>query len=156
MGDVVREEARKRGYGLDREGQLRVMKLLRDEMGSAAIAMLCKHKIESISSSVVVIDGVRSPEEVSYFKSLGDVRVLAIHASPKTRFRYLRSRGRKDDPSDWGEFEKRDLAELRLRIGDVIALADGMIVNEGIDQGLLIDTALKLVRSWVLVREAKE
>jgi dephospho-CoA kinase len=43
----------------------------------------------------------------------------------------LRTRGRSDDPSNWEEFEERDLRELKVGLGEVIALADEMIVNEG-------------------------
>ena len=40
-------------------------------------------------------------------------------------------RKRSDDPQDWETFMKRDLRELGVGMGNVIATADHMIVNEG-------------------------
>lgn len=132
MGNVVREEAVKRGFGLDDEGQSKTMKLLREEAGPAAIAKLSAKKIENLEGDRFVVDGVRSLDEVFYFKKVGSIRVIAVHASPKRRYEFLTKRGRKDDPKKWEEFEKRDMRELELGLGDVIALADHMVVNEKI------------------------
>ena len=83
-------------------------------------------------SPIIVVDGVRSLDEVEYFKKFFDVVIVAIHTSPKTRFSRLRARGRPDDPRSWSDFRERDERELSLGIGNVIALADFMIVNEEI------------------------
>jgi dephospho-CoA kinase len=132
MGDVVREEAVKRGFGLDDEGQSKTMKLLREEEGPAAIAKLSARKIENLEGDKFVVDGVRSLDEVFYFRKVGPIRIVAVHASPKRRYELLTKRGRKDDPKRWEEFERRDMRELELGLGDVIALADHMVVNEKI------------------------
>ncbi len=55
---------------------------------------------------------------------------MAIHASPKTRFQRLLSRGRSDDPKTWETFYERDNRELNVGLGHVIALADTVVVNE--------------------------
>lgn len=155
MGDVIREEVRRRGYPLTRGSQFRVVKEVREESGPAAVAMLSKPRIESSRSSVVIIDGVRSPEEVSFFRELGTVKVLAVHASPRRRYFYLVSRGRSDDPRDWRSFEERDEIELSLRVGDVIALADGMLVNEKLSLEELGEEVERIVGKWVRDLEEK-
>jgi methylmalonyl-CoA mutase cobalamin-binding subunit len=43
----------------------------------------------------------------------------------------LRERGRDDDPSDWSVFRERDIREISVGLGGVIALSDIMLVNEG-------------------------
>lgn len=58
--------------------------------------------------------------------------ILGIHASPARRFKLLKERGRPDDPRTFNEFVERDMLELGLGIGSVIALSDVMIVNEDI------------------------
>jgi len=80
----------------------------------------------------VVIDGVRNIEEVGYFrKKLGkDFILVAVHASPETRYRRLMERGRKDDSTDLEKIKERDKRELRWGIGEVIAMADSVVVNE--------------------------
>ncbi|MEM1596249.1 MAG: dephospho-CoA kinase, partial [Desulfurococcaceae archaeon] len=88
--------------------------------------------IERIPSDqrIVVIDGVRSMREVDVFRKHGRTVIIAIHASPQTRFRRLLERRRPGDPSSYNEFLRRDLTELGFGIGNVIAIADYMIVNE--------------------------
>lgn len=144
MGDIVREEAVKRGYGLNDEGQSKTMKELRDEGGPEAIAKLCARKIEMSGAERVVVDGVRSLAEVSHFKKIGVTKIIAVHASPKRRYELLTRRGREDDPKSWAEFERRDMRELELGLGNVIALADYMIVNEKINIEELKELAKRL------------
>lgn len=135
LGDIVRDEVRRRGLEITLENVLAVAQELREKLGKEALAVLAIDKIKHHlrHSCVVVVDGVRSPEEVQYIKRYVDAEVLtiAIHASPKTRFARLRSRGRTGDPRHWEEFTKRDVQELSWGIGNVIALADIIIVNEG-------------------------
>jgi dephospho-CoA kinase len=57
--------------------------------------------------------------------------LIAAHSSPEARFQRLSKRKRSDDPEGWSVFHERDLRELSVGQGDVIALADFMIVNEG-------------------------
>ena len=130
MGDVVREEARKRGLEGTRETLERLMRELRKTMGMGAVAKLCCERI-SEEDKLVVIDGARNLEEIGEFNKKGITLLLAIHASPRTRFLRALKRGRKDDVKTWREFVRRDIAELEVGLGNLIALADAMIVNEG-------------------------
>ncbi|NPA96158.1 MAG: flagellar hook-basal body complex protein FliE [Crenarchaeota archaeon] len=131
LGDVVREEAKKRGVPMERLNEF--ANDLRRELGPAAVAILARRKIEELRGPACIIDGVRSLHEVDYFRNeLGlELVIVAIHSSPRTRFERLRRRGRPDDPRTWEEFVARDRRELSWGIGSVIALADHMIVNEG-------------------------
>lgn len=133
MGDVIREEANRRGLEPTPENMGRVMLKLREEEGDAVVAERCIPKIlGSASEEVVVVEGVRSLEEVLEFKrSLPDFTLVAIHASPETRFRRIYSRERSDDPASWEAFWERDLRELGVGIGSAVAIADHVIVNEG-------------------------
>lgn len=145
MGDVVREEAVRRGYGMDDKGQSRTMRELREEGGPDAIAKLCAQKIERLGAKKVVVDGIRSLAEVAYFRKVGSTKVVAVHASPKRRYELLTKRGRKDDPKQWADFERRDMRELELGLGKVIALADYMVVNEKVNMEELKELARRLV-----------
>lgn len=133
MGDVVREETLKR-YGLiTPELMVETSRKLREEFGDEIVALKTVEKIvrETPKASVVLVDGVRSLVEIEVFKRYGSVVVIAVHASPKTRFERLRRRGRPGDPVDYEEFVARDLTELSFGLGSAIALADYVIVNEG-------------------------
>ena len=131
MGDVVREETLKR-YGVIKPDLMRKVSTdLRREFGNKVIAVRTLERIKGISDPIIVVDGIRSLDEIDVFKSYGNVIIIAIHASPKTRFERIRRRGRPGDPDNWDDFCRRDLVELSFGIGNVIALADYMIVNEG-------------------------
>jgi dephospho-CoA kinase len=60
-----------------------------------------------------------------------DFRIMALHSSPGTRYRRLLARGRPDDPIDRSMFDERDRRELAWGLGEVIAVADIMLLNEG-------------------------
>lgn len=133
MGDVVREETLKK-YGKIAPELLRRTSIeLRKKFGARIIAEKTLEKMKRTldKECMVVVDGVRSLEEIGVFSKLGKVVILAIHASPKTRFERILKRNRPGDPKTWEEFRQRDLTELNFGIGSVIALADYMIVNEG-------------------------
>ncbi len=144
MGDVVREEARRRGLEPTPANLNMVARMLREEYGPTVVAERTAEKIVRDGCRVCLVDGVRSLAEVEVFQRLGDTVVVAVHASPRTRFERLRRRGRPGDPKTWEEFRQRDLTELGFSLGSVIALADYMIVNEA-DPGLAREKARRLL-----------
>ncbi|MGA1865916.1 MAG: AAA family ATPase, partial [Thermoplasmatota archaeon] len=95
---------------------------------------------------LIIIDGMRSARERELFRARwgAEFLVLAIHSSPPTRFDRLRQRGRGDDPFDRKTFDQRDQRELGWGLGDTIALADMILINEG-PLELLRDKARKLL-----------
>ncbi len=131
MGDVIRDIASKRGLEPIPDILGHIAKEIREAGGDAAVAELCIEKLRNTPNDRVVVDGIRSVAEVEAFKESFDVVLVAVHASPKTRYRRLRGRGRTDDPEDWEAFRERDLRELGFSMGWAIALADHMVVNEG-------------------------
>jgi len=138
MGDIVREEVRKRGLKVTVETLNSVAEELRVKEGKDAIAKRIVEKLKVVNAKYILIDGVRSLDEIKCFeRTLGKPIIIAIHASPKTRFKRLLQRGRPGDPKSWNEFLKRDFKELEFGIGNVIALADYMIVNEAPKEEIL-------------------
>ena len=132
MGDEIREETKRRGLEPTPENIGKIMLKLREEEGPTAVAKRCIPKIEEAQSDIVFVDGVRSVDEVYEFKRhFISFSLIAAHSSPEARFQRLSKRKRSDDPKGWDVFHKRDLRELSVGQGDVIALADYMIVNEG-------------------------
>ncbi|MCD6428076.1 MAG: nucleoside monophosphate kinase [Desulfurococcales archaeon] len=146
MGDAVRRAAKKAGVGSDAKSMMEFAKNLRRKYGTAIVARLILEELKESNDKLLVIDGIRSIDEVAEFKKHGSVVLVAVHASPRERFSRLKSRGRPDDPSSWEEFVERDMRELELGIGNVIALADVMVVNEYHPLNVISQEALKRVR----------
>lgn len=132
MGDVVREEATRQNLPHTPQTLGKVMLQLREEHGPAVVAQRCIEKILRNTSTCIVIDGARSEAELAVFKNaLTPVTLVAVHASPQIRFERLRQRRRADDALTLEQFQARDMRELDVGLGRIIAQADIMIVNEG-------------------------
>lgn len=148
MGDVIREETRRRGLEPNATNTGEVMRLLRKERGQAAVADLCLEAIKESGASKVVVDGIRSMVEVETFRKEGPVLLVAILASPHRRFELLKERGRNDDPLTLEMFSERDRRELDVGIGDAIALADETVSNQRMTTGMLEAEVASLVERW--------
>ncbi|MEM2098378.1 MAG: AAA family ATPase [Candidatus Bathyarchaeia archaeon] len=131
MGDVVRDEVQKRGLELNPKNVGEIMLELRQTGGNGVIAERCIPKILQQKSSKVIVDGIRSLHEIEAFKlHFTKFTLVAVHASPETRFARLTSRRRSDDPTNWELFRERDFRELNVGLGNAIAMADYIVVNE--------------------------
>lgn len=149
MGNAVREEAKKKNVEPTRTNLGKLMLELREKNGPGAVAELIKCQIESSSSNVILIDGIRSNEEIKVLRKFGSVKLLAIHASTDTRFEFLQKRGRSDDPQTKKHFEERDSRELGVGISNSIALSDDAISNTGLTKEELLQTAYKIIQGWI-------
>ena len=148
MGDAVREEAKKRNLEPTGQNLGKLMLELREKNGPGAIAELNLDKIKNSKSNVVVIDGVRSNEEIQVLRNIGTVKLLSIHASTDTRYSFLNERGRSDDPKNRENFDERDSREIGVGISAPIALADESISNNNLTIDELIEKAYKIIQSW--------
>jgi len=148
MGNAVREEAKKRNLESTRENLGKLMLELREKNGPGAIAELVKPQIESSTANVILIDGVRSNDEIQVLKKFGTVKLLAVHASTDTRFDFLQKRGRSDDPQTKEHFDERDNRELGVGISNSIALSDYAISNIGLTKDELIEKTFNVIQSW--------
>ncbi len=131
MGDAVRAEARRRGLGESPESLERLAAELRRIHGRGAVALLVYPEVERLSAErgCVIVEGARSPEELPVLARAGRVCLVAVHASPRRRLERLSARGRPGERG-WEALRLRDRANLEFGVGELIALADYMIVNE--------------------------
>lgn len=130
MGDIIREEAKKRG-----ESTKETATNLRKEFGDDIVSTLTIKKIKKLeeegNKKLIIIEGIRSPREVEMFKeNFDNFIILSIFANSTLRFERLKLRKREDDSQDWEGFQKRDKQELGFGIGTVISLSDRLIINE--------------------------
>lgn len=136
MGDVIRRLAEERGMSLDSVSLGNLAEEVRRKEGEGIVAKQCLKIIKKEEYSRVVIDGIRSLDEVEVFRRDYSSKLIAIHASPRTRFKRLSVRGRSDDADEEKIMIERDLRELRFGLGSAIAMADYMVINEGSIQDL--------------------
>ena len=148
MGDVIREETQKRGLKPTPKNIGKVMLELREKGGASVIADKCIPKIEQQKNRKVIIDGLRSLSEVDAFKAyFSKFNLIAVHASPETRFKRLYRRHRSDDPDGWELFHERDMRELGVGLGNAMAMAEHFIINENkrADVKIKVEETLRMI-----------
>jgi len=114
-----------------REKLIEFGKYLKDKYGGDVLIRLAVDKKRNCEN--IVIDGVRSREEIEAIKRLGG-KVIYVEARPEIRFeRLMRRRAEKDrDIKSFEDFKAMDDAEERLyHTSELKGLADYVIVNEG-------------------------
>ncbi|MFH0942215.1 MAG: AAA family ATPase [Chloroflexota bacterium] len=142
FGDLTDQEVRRRGLKLNESNERLVREDLRKVHGMAAYAKLNLPRIETArQNGNVVIDGLYSWEEYRLLKShFGEnFYVVAVWASPKTRYRRLAERAVR--PLSPEEAASRDAAEIEnLNKGGPIAMADFTIANGATMKSLAAET----------------
>jgi dephospho-CoA kinase len=149
LGDGVRSEAKKQNLEPTGENLGRLMLELREKNGPGAIAKLLKNSIQNSTHKIIIIDGIRSTHEINVLKEVGNVKLLAVNASPNTRFEFLCERKRSDDPLTREKFEERDNREISVGLQEIIQLADESIENNNVTIQQMVDSATKIFQKWI-------
>lgn len=159
MGDLVWEEVERQGLPRDAKHVGEVAAAMRERHGKDVWSRRTAERVREVVANhrrrvgepdtrragpggparvdepdfVVLIDGIRSHEEVETFRrELGaSFLLVAIHTDPEHRFGRMRHRGRADDSQDPAVLKARDEREMGWGIARTIALADEMVVNDG-------------------------
>jgi dephospho-CoA kinase len=129
-GDVIRNEALRKGLSPNKKNLGQLMVHIRKIEGMGAVARRLVPMIEQSAGISMVYEGARSIEEVEELARHYKVSIIAIHASPETRFKRLLRRKRGDRPRTVSDFRERDKRELKVGVGKMISLADRMVENE--------------------------
>ncbi len=133
MGDVVWDYVKKAGLPLESEVVGPFANSEREKFGNDIWARRCVERVKEVMVTDVIIDGVRTPNEITVFRSefgTGLV-IVCVRTSRDTRLERILSRGREDDSPTEENFNVRDERELSWGLGEVIDMADHIIDNEG-------------------------
>jgi len=134
MGDIVREEAKKRNLEPTSSNLRKVANELREKHGVDVLAKMAVEKIEEKykNECVVLVDGCRAPQELEVFKRHARVVVVSIEAPFEVRAVRIAKRGRSDDVGNVYELlRSRDKSEMELGVGKVMEMANIKLSNVG-------------------------
>lgn len=135
MGDVVREEAARRGEEPTDENLGRIAQEIRRREGMDAIAKRCIPKIMEIAKDkgVVVVDGIRGVAEVERFKKVfgEDFVLIAIESPLEIRAERAKMRRRSDDVLSIERLAERDRREESWGLEKAMELANFTVENTG-------------------------
>ena len=149
LGDGVRAEAKRRNLEPSGENLGKIMLQLREKNGPGAIANLLTDQIQKSKSNIIIVDGVRSIAEIGVLKNVGSVKLLSIEATAGTRFKFLKARGRSDDPETKEKFAERDNREISVGIDKSISIADETISNNDLTLDELTELAHTVIKKWI-------
>lgn len=136
-----------------------IAKELRSKYGPYVLIEKAINDISKLEEEeLVIIDGLRTIDEWKWIKShFNNSYLIAIHASPKTRYNFLLTKAKdikkniqsKQPPRTILECEDLDKANLKLGVSTLISLADYMIINESYS---LIDAYDQFVKIIELIK----
>lgn len=107
MGDVIRTEAARLGLPPTDENLGNVGNVLRAREGPKAIAKRTLELARSSGKDLVVVDGLRSKEEVEFFRNnTDDFMLVEVCAPAEARLNRIANRGRSDDANSEDDIEQ--------------------------------------------------
>jgi len=150
LSDAIRAECDKRGLPKDRDTLRNLGNELREKQGAGVLAKFALEAIEKSGAKNAVITSIRNPEEVKLLKKRGGFIFLAVDAPVELRYKRAKSRHREDDFVDFETFKKQEKMEMaggpgKQNLGEVMAMADHILINDGTMENLRkkIDLILK-------------
>ena len=145
MGDVIRNEAKKRDITLIDENLGKIAKELREIGGPNIIAEKCVEWIKELKTNLIFIDGLRSMAEVNIFRKYWKFPIIAIVVDDKLRFKSLTESDRSDDPKNIKQLKERDKREIEFGLKEVITNSNFQFKND-----LPVNESKKRARTLIL------
>lgn len=135
FGEATFDRIKKEGWELNYENERKAREVIRKEMGMDAYAKLALPKIKKLleDNNIVMLESLYSWAEYKIIKEKyqNNFKVIAVFASPKTRFKRMLARIEERPMKSENEFIKRDYSEIEnTDKGGPIARADFTIINE--------------------------
>ncbi len=125
MGDFIWDFLKKRGIRPSEEMGSMVGLYVWAEYGDIPISDWANKKIKKSKAKIILLDSIRTPEEVTFFRRQYGKKflVVAVLAEPKRRFDRMKSRARFGKVSNVA-FKMRDDDEMIRGVGDVLVSAN--------------------------------
>ena len=136
--DRIREEIIRRGLKITRDSLTEVANDLRSKFGNDILSKRTAEYLGTAKSDYFVIDSIRNPKEIEFFKSQYDMRVVAITADQRIRYERFIERKTNSEPMSFERFCDIDNKELygdggahSQRVKDCMEMADKTLENNG-------------------------
>jgi len=137
LSSQVRAIAKKRGEENAARAVLQnIGNEMRSNFGADILARLVGAEIFASANNLTVIDGIRNPGEIEFFRRRHEFLLIAVTAPEKDRFERMLARNRPSDPKTWEDFllmDERDLGKGESasgqQVGACIEMADFILPN---------------------------
>ena len=146
-GHAVYHELKRQNLEVNHENTTKVIISLLSQDPTAFTRTILNYEKEKYeNSSILILNGVKSPAEIDYTKNKfgkKNVTVLGFHACQVTRFdrvnnpdrytvsgKFIEKTQEDKDLAKWDNFIGRDIREIGLGIGNALASANEIIITE--------------------------
>jgi len=116
-----------------RENISRMSTILRQNFGENLFAKVIAEDVKKDSKDFVIIDGIRRPDDISYFREISEFKFIYVEADMKKCYERIIQRNENTDDRNktFDEFEKERQLEPELQIKDLKQYADFVLDNNG-------------------------
>lgn len=121
------------GIDKSRENFTKLSNGLRDAYGEDALSYAVEKIALAAPEDIVVIDGIRRPEDIVALEPLPHFKLLSIEVPAEIRFERMKKRGEKSSESQmtWEQFQKEENFATEITIPLVMTRAWKAIPNAG-------------------------
>ena len=132
LSDIIRDELMEEGLETTRDNLIQKGNELREKFGANILARRVMDRVTGKS----IIDSIRNPREVEFFRTQEHFILLAIDAPVEIRYARVQARGRNESASSLQEFiakEKEEMTqeEKGQQLEACMRMADYRVTNEG-------------------------
>ena len=153
LSDVLKEEVTARGLEVTRVNCNMVSNDLRGTLGADILAARTSQIIDREGYEKVVIDAIRNPSEIEFFRNKFGAKIIGVVADQKRRYEMFHERGTfTDEIQNFEQFKELDDREFaqkgsyKQQIQACLELSNVVIENNGTLQDLAQKVALALAR----------
>jgi len=122
-----------------RDNFVKISEALRHAFGEDVLAYAVEKEITSSDAEIIVVDGIRRPEDIVALEPLPQFTLVNVSVPPKTRFERMKGRGEKagETTMTWEDFLRvENTAPTEITIPLVEARAQTTIDNSGTEDDL--------------------
>ncbi len=115
-----------------RDNLVKISMIMRETFGQDLLAKAIAQDIKNTDKELIVVDGVRRPDDIKYLKDIPGFKLVAVDTDEKIRYERLiqRTENIDDKTKTWEEFVKDHKAETEVYIPELIKSADIKIIND--------------------------
>lgn len=149
FSDYLSHVLKKMNLEKSRENMIKLSVILRKEFGEDLFSHAVASDAVRSDSGLVLVDGIRRPEDLAAFRPLPNFQLIAVNADAKLRYERMKNRGEKTGETNmtWEEFETTEKAPTEITIPETMTFANHVVMNDGSVEELhaKIDDIMKVI-----------
>ncbi len=146
FSDILVDLLKRLHIPAERKALQKMGSTLRSIFGDEVLINALKKDLEEACSEMLMVDGVRYPNEIDMLKSFDKSILFFVEAPPEIRFERVKKRAEKgEDKIDFKEFLKAERRETERYLDVIEKNADHVLDNSGSFEDLYrqVEAALK-------------